>query len=203
MLGLVDLLIVDNNLVLDQNGLPQLIGGHQVISQDLIHRIQDKGLVLDLLGERSATSIKQIKNRIQLTCEEDQRVIPGSVSVSFDITNQSVGALNIQAQTNEGDLKLAVPVMPETETDTGGEGELEEVAPNVIYADQAQYVKDSIDSVAAVPNPLVYFGIPFYTNRPYGFEDFPQNNQETLALSHVVDGYEIQETFTVIGAVEN
>ncbi|MGR6871172.1 DUF2590 family protein [Pseudomonas sp. HK3] len=200
-MDLVDLLIDKNNLVLDQNGLPQLIGGHQVIAQDLSHRIQDTGLVFSLLGERNKNAISQVKNRIKLACENDRRVIAGSVVVSFEFVGLSVTELYVQAQTNWGDLKLAVPVSVD-EPDDGGEGE-----PNkdvkIIYATHYQYINDTINSVAWVPNSRFIYGKHFYPNRPYSMAKFPLSFNLEYVGTGFVDEQSQGVSFTILGSVKN
>jgi hypothetical protein len=110
--NLVDLLIIGGDIVLDEHGLPQLIGGRDVVAQDIGHRLEDAGLVFLLLGERSKNAIKSLLLKIRLEVEKDTRVIPGTVKTSFDMMSE-VGVLNILAKTRVGDVAIAIPVIPE------------------------------------------------------------------------------------------
>lgn len=109
---LVDLLIINGDLVLDEHGLPQLIGGRDVVAQDIGHRLEDSGIVFLLIGERNQNSIKSLLLSIRLEVEKDKRVIPGTVETRFD-TRAEVGTLQISAKTKVGDVSIAVPVIPE------------------------------------------------------------------------------------------
>ena len=110
--NLVDLLIIGGDIVLDEHGLPQLIGGRDVVAQDIGHRLEDSGLVFLLIGERNTNSIKSLLLKIRLEVENDKRVIPGTVKTSFDALAEK-GVLNISAKTNIGDVSIALPVIPE------------------------------------------------------------------------------------------
>lgn len=109
---LVDLLIIDGEIVLDEHGLPQLIGGRDVVAQDIGHRLDDSGLVFLLIGDRNTNSIKSLLLKIRLEVESDSRVIPGTVKTTFDTADEN-GVLNITAETDIGDVSIAVPVIPE------------------------------------------------------------------------------------------
>jgi hypothetical protein len=109
---LVDLLIIDGEIVLDEHGLPQLIGGRDVVAQDIGHRLADSGLVFLLIGDRNPNSIKSLLLKIRLEVESDSRIIPGTVTTTFDTSDES-GVLNITAETDIGDVSIAVPVIPE------------------------------------------------------------------------------------------
>lgn len=111
-LALVDLLIIRGEVVLDEHGLPQLIGGRDVVAQDIGHRLEDSGLVFLLIGERNQNSIKSLLLKIRLEVENDKRVIPGTVQTAFD-TRDEKGTLQISAKTNIGDVAIALPVIPE------------------------------------------------------------------------------------------
>ena len=114
---LVDLLIIRGEVVLDEHGLPQLIGGRDVVAQDIGHRLEDSGLVFLLIGERNRNSVKSLLLKIRLEVEKDQRVIPGTVKTTFEIltanNSKDTGVLNVLAKTNVGDVSIAVPVIPD------------------------------------------------------------------------------------------
>jgi hypothetical protein len=109
---LVDLRIIGGDIVLDENGLPQLIGGRDVVAQDIGHRLEDSGLVVLLVGDRNSNAIKSLLLKIRLVVEQDKRIIPGTVKTSFDMSAEN-GVLNITAKTHLGDVSIAVPVIPE------------------------------------------------------------------------------------------
>jgi hypothetical protein len=132
--NLIDLLIIRGEVVLDEHGLPQLIGGRDVVAQDVGHRLEDSGLVFLLLGDRNPSSIKSLLLKIRLEVENDKRVIPGTVKTSF-YTRVEKGILQISAKTNVGDVAIAVPVIPEKYKSLIGDGDVDQELPvNIIFS---------------------------------------------------------------------
>lgn len=119
---LLDLLIINNDLVLDEKGLPQLIGGRSVVAQDIKHRILDSGYVYRLIGERGQNVIRQILKRLELIIEEDLRVIAGTVKATY-LAHSEIAELSISCVSDVGDVLIALPVIPEelqNPDETGG-----------------------------------------------------------------------------------
>lgn len=78
----VDLLITNNDLTLDAGGNPKLITDRDVIAQDLVHMIREKGFLPPLVGNRNRADIDRIKVKITLAVDNDQRIVPGSATIS-------------------------------------------------------------------------------------------------------------------------
>lgn len=127
---LLDLLIINNNLVLDEKGSPQLIGGRSVVAQDVKHRILDSGYVYRLIGERNRNVIQQILNRLELIIENDLRVIAGTVKTKFKHVNNEAN-LEISCESYVGDVLIDLPVIPEELQDKDGSND--NLEPKVIF----------------------------------------------------------------------
>lgn len=84
MADFVDLLIVDNDLVMDDDGEPVLIYDKDCIAQDVGHLIRDSGVMLKLLGERGPVAIAKHLHRLKLLIEADGRLVPGSITITTD-----------------------------------------------------------------------------------------------------------------------
>ncbi|MEO9655902.1 DUF2590 family protein [Marinomonas sp.] len=102
----IDLLIEDDDLVLSAIGEPKLVSGADCVAQDLRHMIREKAYAWKMIGERSKTKIQALCTEIELEMEDDERIYPGTASVSL-----SVESLICNAETLEGEaVSLVVPV---------------------------------------------------------------------------------------------
>ncbi|MGL4925616.1 MAG: DUF2590 family protein [Plesiomonas shigelloides] len=95
----IDLLITDRNFTLNSGNEPMLCNNRQSIAQDNQHAIVESGLATLLLAERSPTLRADIMMQMVLLVEDDERIVPGSVSVT-EVSPRS-GRLLIQADTEE------------------------------------------------------------------------------------------------------
>ncbi|MEX5732982.1 DUF2590 family protein [Providencia hangzhouensis] len=77
-----DLKITDGNFNLDPGNEPILCHNRVSISQDVVHRIIESGLVKELIAERSPVLRRDILLRMELLTEEDERLIPGTVTIN-------------------------------------------------------------------------------------------------------------------------
>ncbi|GLP98693.1 hypothetical protein GCM10007891_05470 [Methylophaga thalassica] len=82
MADYVDLLIVDDDVVLDAAGEPQLIYDKACITQDIKHMVRDSGLLVEMIGERSSSKIQEKMLKLVLFIETDERLIPGTVAIT-------------------------------------------------------------------------------------------------------------------------
>ena len=79
---LTDLHIKDNDLVFDALGEPVLIKNEAVVTQDLIHRLRESGVLLELLGELDPVQIELTGLKIIRLLEEDNRIEPGRTTAA-------------------------------------------------------------------------------------------------------------------------
>ncbi|ATQ89568.1 DUF2590 family protein [Klebsiella pneumoniae] len=101
----IDLLITNNDFVLNTGNEPVLCNNRQSIGQDVIHSIIESGLATELIAERSPTLRGDIFTRMELLIEDDERLIPGTVS----ITEETLSRLWVTADTYDfGALSLRV-----------------------------------------------------------------------------------------------
>ena len=101
----IDLLITNDDFVLNTGNEPVLCNNRQSIGQDVIHSIIESGLATELIAERSQTLRGDIFTRMELLIEDDERLIPGTVS----ITEETLSRLWVTADTYEfGPLSLRV-----------------------------------------------------------------------------------------------
>lgn len=98
----VDLLIEDDKIKLDADGLPVMCAGVVSIGQDIIHAIRESGLAYQMIANRSSESRRTIETDIKLLVENDERIIPGTVEI---IQSGIEGIFTITAMTTEGELK--------------------------------------------------------------------------------------------------
>lgn len=84
-----DLLIVDGDISIGDNGEPLTIDGRPSIAQDIKHSIQESNLLVSLIGERDPLFRRAIYQKIEQLVEKDIRIIPGSCRVN----DQSLGKL--------------------------------------------------------------------------------------------------------------
>ncbi|HID5732818.1 DUF2590 family protein [Klebsiella quasipneumoniae] len=101
----IDLLITNDDFVLNTGNEPVLCNNRQSIGQDVIHSIIESGLATELIAERSPTLRGDIFTRMELLIEDDERLIPGTVS----ITEETLSRLWVTADTYDfGLLSLRV-----------------------------------------------------------------------------------------------
>lgn len=101
----IDLLITNDDFVLNTGNEAVLCNNRQSIGQDVIHSIIESGLATELIAERSPTLRGDIFTRMELLIEDDERLIPGTVS----ITEETLSRLWVTADTYDfGALSLRV-----------------------------------------------------------------------------------------------
>jgi hypothetical protein len=77
-----DLLIEDGDIVLDVGRNPIICTNGQCIAQDVKHAILESGLAVELVAERSMTTISDIEHQLIMLAENDLRIIPGTGSIT-------------------------------------------------------------------------------------------------------------------------
>ena len=101
----IDLLIKNDDFILNAGNEPVLCNNRQSIGQDVVHGIIESGLATELIAERSPTLRGDIFTRMELLIEDDERLIPGTVS----ITEETLSRLWVTADTYDfGPLSLRV-----------------------------------------------------------------------------------------------
>ncbi|EIW8628541.1 MULTISPECIES: DUF2590 family protein [Klebsiella pneumoniae complex] len=101
----IDLLITNDDFVLNTGNEPVLCNNRQSIGQDVIHSIIESGLATELIAERSPTLRGDIFTRMELLIEDDERLIPGTVSIA----EETLSRLWVTADTYDfGPLSLRV-----------------------------------------------------------------------------------------------
>ncbi|AJA96388.1 DUF2590 family protein [Klebsiella variicola] len=101
----IDLLIEGDDFVLNTGSEPVLCNNRQSVGQDVVHSIIESGLATELIAERSPTLRADIFTRMELLIEDDERLIPGTVS----ITDETLSRLWVTADTYDfGPLSLRV-----------------------------------------------------------------------------------------------
>lgn len=101
----VDILISDDGIHLDDFGFPALISGRASIAQDIKHMIRETGLLILMIGERHAETVRGYLVQIETKIEDDLRIVPGSARVERVDTN----TIFVTAKTTEyGDIEMGV-----------------------------------------------------------------------------------------------
>lgn len=93
----IDLLITGRDFTLNAGNEPELCNNRVSIGQDIVHSIIESGLATQLVAERSPTLRADVINQLINLVEDDDRVIPGTVS----ITEETQTRLWIEAETYE------------------------------------------------------------------------------------------------------
>lgn len=92
----VDLLIEDDTLAVDADGLPRFVSDRESIAQDIRHMIRESGELVAMVAERDADLRRLHEQRITRLVDEDTRIVPGSASLT-----RSGDAWNLLATTTE------------------------------------------------------------------------------------------------------
>ncbi|MDU4002733.1 DUF2590 family protein [Pluralibacter gergoviae] len=101
----IDLLIQGDDFVLNTGNEPVLCNNRQSVGQDVVHSIIESGLATELIAERSPTLRGDIFTRMELLIEDDERLIPGTVSIA----EETLSRLWVTADTYDfGPLSLRV-----------------------------------------------------------------------------------------------
>ncbi|HDN2510628.1 TPA: DUF2590 family protein [Providencia rettgeri] len=77
----IDLLITQRDFTLNSGREPILCNNRVSIAQDCVHAIMESGLATQLVGERSPTLRADIRNQIEMLVENDERIVPGTISI--------------------------------------------------------------------------------------------------------------------------
>lgn len=77
----LDLLVTNDDLSLDVGGNVKTCTDRDVIAQDLVHMIREKGFLPPLVANRNRDIIDQTIVKITLAVDNDYRIIPGSAHI--------------------------------------------------------------------------------------------------------------------------
>ena len=99
----IDLLIVDDDVQLDEQGLPVLTDSRASIAQDIKHMIRESGLLIEIVGQRDKEKRALNYSRIIQRVDDDYRIVTGTCDITED--QRVSGASWLTATTFEyGDL---------------------------------------------------------------------------------------------------
>ena len=90
-----DLLIKDDDIHFDGIDTLQTTDGRPSIAQDVTHAIRESQLLTGLVAQRNSLERKHIYVQIETLVEDDERIIPGTATV----TESDTETVWIQAQT--------------------------------------------------------------------------------------------------------
>jgi hypothetical protein len=76
-----DLIVSEDDLSLDVGGNVNTCTDRDVIAQDLVHMIREKGYLPPLVGNRNRDIIDQAIVKITLAVDNDYRIVPGSATI--------------------------------------------------------------------------------------------------------------------------
>lgn len=94
-----DLLIIDDDIAIGDDGEPLPIDGRPSIAQDVVHAIRESQMMVELVGERNALYRRAIHQQIEQLVENDVRIIPGTCRVTEQAN--APGKIWVQAKTYE------------------------------------------------------------------------------------------------------
>jgi len=77
----LDLKVTDDDLTLDVGGNAETCTDRDVIAQDIIHMIREKGFLPPLVANRNRDIIDQAIVKITLAVDNDHRIVPGSARI--------------------------------------------------------------------------------------------------------------------------
>lgn len=98
MADVVDLKIVNQDFAFGADGEPLLLTDAEAIAQDVRHRLEESGLLVELVADDAGTA--SVLRRIAFAVEEDTRIQPGTV----EIASPAPGTFNVTATTIKGAL---------------------------------------------------------------------------------------------------
>ena len=77
----LDLTVIEDDLTLDVGGNVEACTDRDVIAQDLVHMIREKGFLPPLVANRNRDIIDQAIVNITLAVDNDYRIVPGSANI--------------------------------------------------------------------------------------------------------------------------
>ncbi len=107
----IDLLIEDDDLKLDADGIPVMTSDKPSIVQDICHAIRESGYAINMIGERNSEKRALLQNKILTIVEDDTRIIPGTAKFYSDPINfkNNVAIYTIVADTYQyGKAKIQI-----------------------------------------------------------------------------------------------
>lgn len=95
----IDLSIIDDDLVLNQLGEPELRAEADCIAQDLRHMLRERGYAFSMIGERNQVTLSTLATQIEIEMENDTRIYPGTAKVALvgEVLSCSARTLNNEA----------------------------------------------------------------------------------------------------------
>lgn len=100
----IDLKIEYGDIVIE-NGTEVLVSDRDSIVQDIRHAILESGVLIDMIGNRSAEQRQQKINQLIEYLETDPRIIPGSIKVTI----VDINTVELFADTILGRLSIIEP----------------------------------------------------------------------------------------------
>ena len=77
----LDLSVTDDDLTLDVGRNVETCTDRDVIAQDIVHMIREKGFLPPLVANRNRGIIDQTMVKITLAVDNDHRIVPGSATI--------------------------------------------------------------------------------------------------------------------------
>ncbi len=100
----IDILMTDDDIALDGANVPLFVTGINSIAQDIKHLVRETGLLVEMIGQRDDVSIAQNIQRLIVAVEDDQRIVPGTVTIERTDTE----TFYLAAETIIGDIYLTL-----------------------------------------------------------------------------------------------
>jgi len=91
----VDLLMVDDTLALDADGLPRFVADRDSIAQDLRHMIRESGELVAMIAERDPELRRLHEQRITRLVDSDLRIVPGTARLAQSGATWTLSATTI------------------------------------------------------------------------------------------------------------
>ena len=90
----LDILITEEDLTLSEQHNVGFVSGVTAITQDIKHLILETGYLVEMIGQRDAAVRADLRQKIAVECEKDNRLVAGSVVVNeSDAQTIHVGAV--------------------------------------------------------------------------------------------------------------
>jgi len=103
----VDLKIVDDDLALNSDGIPEMVCNVESIVQDVCHAVRESGHLVLMIGERNSEKRGLQMQKIIIVVEDDERIIPGTVAMYEMFIQGTVGRWGLTGNTYEfGNINL-------------------------------------------------------------------------------------------------
>lgn len=94
----LDIKLTEQDLTLTEQNNVGFVSGIAAITQDIKHLILETGYLVEMIGQRDTAVRADLRQKIAVECEKDNRLVAGSVVVA----ESDINTVNVTALIREG-----------------------------------------------------------------------------------------------------